>query len=407
MYPRWQKKLVLEAMKTRRVVLLSGIRQCGKTTLARDLMDNEMEYRTLDDVGLRKAAENDPQAFVKRIDRPLIIDEVQRVPDLLLAIKMAVDEDTRPGQYLLTGSTNIQSIPSVRESLAGRITKLRLRPLSQGELHEISHTFLKRAFRQELKTPEQHYDRDALIDAASVGGFPEARLLEDHAQRGWHKDYIESILDRDLQDITKIRDQDAMRELVNVTAAWSSKFINLNAIGSHLSIRSATLRSYLNALEALYIIDRVRPWTKTDYDRVGKADKLFFADSGLMFSLLDWHKDQVRFDSYRLGKLIETFAYNELSAHVDADRDQYTLKHYRDRQQREIDFMIERNDGALLMIEVKAGSNIANKDFKHMRWFKENIAPDRSCVGLVLHTGKHAASFGDDMWMVPFGALWT
>ena len=288
MYPRWQKKLILEAMKTRRVLLLSGARQCGKTVLARELMDSDMDYRNLDSIGLRQAAENDPQSFVKRSDRPLIIDEVQRVPDLLLAIKMAVDEDTRPGQYLLTGSANIQSLPGVRESLAGRITKLRLRPLSQGELHGVLPSFLEAAFKQELKTPAKHYDRDALIDMACLGGFPEARLLEGRVRRRWHKDYIESILERDLRDITKIHDQDAMRELVKITAAWSSKFINFSAIGSSLAIHRQTLRSHLNALEALYIIDRVRPWVKTDYDRVGKVDKLFFADSAMMFSLLDW-----------------------------------------------------------------------------------------------------------------------
>ena len=405
-YPRWQKENIQEAMTSRRVLLLSGVRQCGKTTLAKELVDEDTEYRTLDDLTLKQAAEDDPHGFVKHSKRTLIIDEVQRVPDLLPAIKKAVDDDTRAGQYLLTGSTNIQALPGAQESLAGRITKLRLRPLTQGELQKTTPHFIDRAFSGALETPAIHYDKDALIEMAGAGGFPEALLLDGRRRKRWHTDYINAILERDLRDITRIHRLNQMQELVRILAAWSSKFMNATQIGSTLSLKNQALNAYINALEALYLIERVKPWTRTDYDRVGKQEKLFMTDSGLMASLLGWHLDQVRFDTDRAGKLIETFAFNELAAQIDAADGLYELWHYRDRQQREIDFLIERDDGAMIGVEIKSGSNISAKDFKHLKWFKNTLAGDRSFAGILLYSGEHIASFGENMHAVPFGSLW-
>lgn len=406
-YDRWQKENIIEAMNTRRVLLLSGARQCGKTTLAKELVNDDTEYRTLDDITLRKAAENDPHGFVKHNKKTLIIDEVQRVPDLLPAIKKVVDENTRSGQYLLTGSTNIQSLPEVQESLAGRITKLRLRPLTQGEQVKSSPKFLEKAFLGTLEQPNNHYDKDALIEMAITGGYPEAILLEGRKRKRWHTDYIDAILERDLRDITRIHRLDQMQELIRILAAWSSKFMNTTQIGSTLSLKSQSLNSYINALEALYLIERVKPWIKTDYDRVGKQDKLFMTDSGLMASLLNWNIDQIRFDTDRSGKLIETFAFNEIISQINANDDLYKLWHYRDRQQREIDFIIEDENGATIGIEIKSGTNIGANDFKHLKWFKENMAKDKSFKGIILYSGEHIASFGEDMTAVPFGSLWV
>jgi len=405
-YPRWQKNNIREITKARRVLLLSGPRQCGKTTLARELVDDDTEYRTLDDVTLRKAAENDPHGFVKHDKRTLIIDEVQHVPDLLLAIKKVVDEDTRPGQYLLTGSANVQAIPSVRESLAGRISKLRLRPLSQGEKQNVGPDFLDHAFNGNINNPIHHSDKDALLELACTGGYPEAMLLGQRARKRWHTDYIEAILEHDLKDITKIHRHDAMKDLIRILAAWSSKFMNVSQIGTGLSVQKQALHSYINALEALFLVERVRAWTRTDYDRVGKQDKLFMTDSGLMASLLNWNIEQIRFDDDRSGKIIETFAHNELAALVDCTDGLYELMHYRDRQQREIDFIIEREDGALLGIEIKSGSNLGNRDFRHLKWFRDNLAGDRAFTGIILYSGEHMASFGENMLAVPFGAMW-
>ena len=406
-YPRWQKETLNHLMQERRVLLLTGPRQSGKTTLARELESEQVEYRTLDDSTLREAAKSDPQGFVKRRTKTLIIDEAQQVPSLLPAIKKAVDEDTRPGQYLLTGSANIQSLATVRESLAGRIAKIRLRPLAFGEVNKKNPQFIESAFERSFTNKHTHYDRDALLEVAFRGGFPESLTLQDRARKRWHTDYVNAILERDLQDIARIHRKNTVKDLVDVLAAWSGKFMDISAIGAGLSIKRPTIESYINALESLFLVERVFPWTKTDYDRVGKQSKLFMADSGLMASLLRWNIDQVRFDSGRSGKFIETFAFNEIMAQVDPGDGLYELFHYRDREKPEIDFLIEREDNALLGLEIKAGSAIDKNDFKHMRWFKNNIAKNRLFTGIVLYTGKDPVSFGDGMWAVPFDLLWT
>lgn len=406
-YSRWQKETVEKALKTRRVLLLSGARQCGKTTLAKQLAVKDAAYRTLDDLAMKQLAENDPQGFVKHTDKMLIIDEIQRVPELLSAIKLVVDENTEPGQYLLTGSANIQSLPGVQESLAGRIRKVRLRPLSQGELLGAEPHFLEKAFKQSFsKANKSIYDRKAMLEIAFRGGFPEAVKLAASERSQWHRDYITALLERDLVDIAHITRHAAMRELVKTLAAWSGKFMDISAIGAGLSIRRPTIESYINALEALYMIERVQPWVRTDYERIGKQEKLYMTDSGLMVSILRWRMAQVELDSDRSGKLIETFIFNELSAQIDACNGKYELFHYRDREQREIDFLIEREDHALLGIEIKAGSAISTNDFKHLKWFKDNIAKKRPFLGIVLYSGALSGSMGDNLWAVPFGALW-
>ncbi|MCY3827093.1 MAG: ATP-binding protein [Candidatus Dadabacteria bacterium] len=406
-YFRWQRDTLKKALETRRVLLLCGARQCGKTTLAKELVSRHIAYRTLDDPAVRQIAETDPRGFVKHSGSTLIIDEVQRAPDLLSAIKIRVDEDTRPGQYLLTGSADIQSSPGVRESLAGRIRKVRLRPLTYGEILGASPDFLDRAFRQDFRHPDRAYDRDAMLDISFGGGFPEAIMLGDTERRLWHRDYADALVERDLRDLGRIQRRDAMSELIHTLAAWSGKFMDISSIGAGLSIARSTVETYINALEALYIVERVRAWKRTDYARAGQRPRLFMTDSGLMSSILDWDRQQVRMDADRSGKLIETFMFNEIAAQVDANAGRYSLFHYRDREKREIDFLIEREDRALLGIEIKAGSAIGTNDFKNLSWFKKNIARDRKFTGIVLYSGELTGSMGDGLWAVPFGTVWN
>ncbi len=406
-YPRWQEKQVKDRLRTRRVVMLVGSRQCGKTTLAKKIATKDMEYRTLDNQVDRELARTDPNHFVRHKARTLIIDEVQKVPDLLSAIKQAVDDDTRPGQYLLTGSANIQNLPSVRESLAGRVSKVRLRQLSQGEIIGKETKFFDLAFAQKFKPSKIIHDRNAIVTMALKGGFPEALAANEKDRRLWHQDYVDALIERDLQDIQHITRQDAMHKLVRILAAWSGKFIDISAIGTGLSIGRPTLYSYINALENLYVIERVSPWTRTDYDRVGKQEKLFMSDTGLMASVLKWDVNQVQNNPDRIGKVVETFAFNEIATLIDSADGAYQLFHYRDREKREIDFLVEREDEELLGIEVKFSSSIQKSDFKHLQWFRDHLAKDRRFIGMVLYTGTTVGSMGDKMWAVPLSMLWS
>lgn len=407
---RFQIPSILEAMKTRRVLLLNGPRQCGKTTLAKHIGKHvgaeKIIYRTLDDVGLSKAAENDPHGFVKHTEGMMIIDEIQKVPSLLPAIKKSVDEHTRYGQFLLTGSANINALPSVNESLAGRIQKIRLRTLTQAEIVGSNVNFLERAFSEDFSSQPFYEDKRQILDYCFRGGYPEAIRLSPETRQLWHQDYIEALLERDLKEITKIHRYDAMQDLVKVLCSWTGKFLDISAIGAHLSIRRQTLESYMNALEILYLIERIPAWVKTDYQRVGRRPKLFVTDCGLVCSLLRWRIDQVFLDSDRSGKIIENFVYTELATHIDVSKGQYSLYHFRDRAHREIDFLIEREDGGLLGIEIKAGSGISMHDFNHLYWFQHNLACKKKFVGIVLYTGEQTVSFGPSLWAVPLASLW-
>ncbi len=408
-YKRWQSKSVKEALKHRRVIILAGARQCGKTTLAQEISTSDSIYRTLDSVQMLEASLADPEGFVAHGDELMIIDEVQRSPLLLQAVKKDVDENKNYGRFLLTGSANIQSLPGVTESLAGRVTKIRLRPLSMGEIHDKEPEFIDNAFKGKFKinASEKNYNKDDYLRLALIGGYPEANALPATKAPKWHQDYIQALIERDLKDIINIRRKDAMYKLLQVLAAWSTKEINVQAIGASLSIERPTLESYINALEALYLIDRVQAWTHTDYEGARKKDKLLLSDTGLMASILRWTFDQVQMDGDRNGKLIETFVYQQLISIIEAKGNECTLYHYRDAAKREIDFLIENDNGDILGIEVKAGSAIQKSHFKHLEWFKNNTAKNTRFYGIVFYTGQDVLSFGDGMWAVPMSSLWT
>lgn len=408
-YIRWQFSIVKKALKSRRILILEGARQCGKTTLAKQLAAADTIYRTLDDVTLLAAAQADPRGFIAHDKNLMIIDEIQRAPILLQALKQDVDVNQKFGRFLLTGSANIQSLANVSESLAGRVRKIRLRPLAQGEILASKPNFLKQAFAENFKISKNRAGKtkDDYIKIALRGGYPEALRAKEKEAKRWYKDYLNALIERDLKDIINIKRHDSMHKLLEVLAAWSSKFMDISAIGSNLSLTRPTIESYINALEALYLIERVRPWSKTDYDRVSKQDKLFMTDTGLMSAILRWQFDKVCLDGEKNGKLIETFIFTELAAIIDSQEEEYQLFHYRDREQHEIDFIIENEGGDILGIEVKAGSVVNSDSFKHLKWFKEKMAKKQKFIGVVFYTGENIVSFGEGLWAVPIDVMWV
>lgn len=409
MLKRWQEKSIKSALNSRRVVIISGSRQCGKTTTSKVMSNKNSIYRTLDDTTLLEAAKNDPHGFVKLPKKEtgtMIIDEVQRVPELITAIKKAVDENTRYGQYLITGSVNIQTLPTVKESLAGRVKKIRLRPLTQGEILKKEPQFLNRLKKHDFLN-NNHYDKEKISDLIFKGGFPEPLSYKNTTERiSWYKDYINTVIEFDLHDIANIKRQDSLKELAGIIASFSSKFIDKSKITASMGIANQTLDSYLAVLENTYIIDKLSPWLKTDYERVNKQSKYFITDTGLMISLLNWKKEDLLLDADKSGKIFETFVYNQLIAQVELENDKYELYHYRDREKREIDFIVQDTDNNLFGIEVKSGSSVTKEQFKHMKWFKENLTKGKPFTGIVLYTGEHVIPFGENMIAVPMNNLW-
>lgn len=406
MYKRWQENGIKSALNTRKVVILSGSRQCGKTTTSKAMTDRQSVYRTLDDYTLLQAAQNDPQGFIKLSKGTMIIDEVQRVPELITAIKKAVDENTRYGQYLITGSVNIQTLPTVRESLAGRVKKIRLRPLTQGEILKKSPKFLQRLKKQNFIN-NNSYDKEKISEMIFKGGFPEPMQMKSAQMRkSWYKDYIETIIEYDLHNISNIRRQDSLKELIKIIASFSSKFIDKSKITASLGIANQTLDSYLGVLENTYLVDKLSPWLKTDCERVNKQSKYFMTDTGFMASLLNWKADDMLLNADKSGKIFETFVYNELIAQIELKDDEYELYHYRDRERREIDFIIQDENNNIYGIEVKAGSSVTKDRFKHLTWFKNNLAKNKNFSGIVLYTGEQVVPFGNNLLAVPMNNLW-
>ena len=389
-----------------RVLLLIGARQTGKTTLTQELVSPSVDFVTLDNQATQNLAISDFDGFVQHDQDMLIIDEIQRVPELLLSIKMAVDTNTRPGQYLLTGSANVPTLPQVKESLAGRTAFIRLRSLTQGEIAGATPDFIARCFEPDFKRYYETYGRDEIIEIGLRGGFAEVLDSPGPTRSRWHRNYVSAILAKELKDLTGIRRHKMMQELMLICAAWSSKYPDIQKISKKLHSKPSTIKDYLSYLEMLFVIDLLPPWTNSDYSRIGKRTKLFMADSGLMASLLRYRFSRIRTQPDAVGKLVETLVYNELAAQVDLQPEVYSMSHYRDHDNREIDFLIEENGGRILGIEVKAGGNFSQDDFKHLRWFQNNLAEDRPFTGVVLHTGSAAGSMGGGMWAVPIGSMW-
>jgi hypothetical protein len=405
-YIRWAKNIVEHALKTRRVIIISGARQVGKTTLAEQAVTENAIFRTLDNTTFLPVALQDPVGFLEHDSKTLVIDEIQKAPILLPEIKRIVDKDNAPGQFVLTGSSDVRGNPNIKESLAGRVKNIRLRGLTEGEIRGVKPRFIERLFALDFPSQILGCSKSAVLKIALRGSYPEVLNFEKQDRKDWYKDYLNALIEHDLKDIASIKNEDALRQIIKILSAWSSKYMDAKGICSSCGLSKPTLDEYISLIERLYICERLRPWTSTDYDMVGRTDKIYMTDTGLMAANLGWHYDTVALDADRYGKLIETLVFNELSAQIDLNND-YTLHHYRDRRDREIDFIIENEQGDMVAVEVKGGSHVAQDDFKHIKWFKENLVKDRRFVGVILYSGENTIRFGENLYAVPTAALWT
>lgn len=403
MIRRWLESDIQSAMQSRRGVFLTGARQTGKTTLASMLNLAKVKRVTLDNEGSRTAAQYDPISFVERGEnQTLIIDEVQKAVGLLDAVKMRLDNDQSKGQYLLTGSSNLRFSKAVKDSLAGRLATIRLRPMTLAEQRGRNPSFLEKAF-QGIFVPVDSLDKKSVVHQAFIGGYPEQLDFSIHERRRWFKDYITDLLTKDVKDITEIRKVDVLKDVAIWLLAHSAQFFTLEDLCTRSGISKITAENYLEVLRALYMFDRIPAWAKSDYDRIGKRAKWVACDTGLMASALRWNEDEVLEDSQCNGKLVETWVYNQLVAQADL-HGEYEITQYRDKDKREIDFLVENDRGELLGIEVKAGALVGNEDLKHLRWFAENLAKSKF-HGIVMYAGNEVMSFGDGMYAVPLSCL--
>lgn len=406
-YRRWMEQSVMQALEIWRIVSIAGARQCGKTTLSGLLPQSGITCRSLDEAMYLRAAKEDPATFLHHEPgQTLFIDEIQKAPVLLPAIKRIVDSSNAPGQFLLTGSANLHAIPEATESLAGRLHSARLRTLSEGEIRGNAPSFPAMAFAGDFPARLESGGKSEIASLAFRGGYPEPVRIAAAKRATWHRDYLDRLLRHDISEVTEIRRLDKLRAMFTFLAARSSKFINISEIAAALEISKISAENYIAALEAMFLFDRVEAWSPRDYDRAIKRPKWFIGDTGLMCATLKWRQDDVLFDSDRCGKLVESWVYHELAAATEA-LDGFSIFHYRDRDKREIDFILESGDGDLVGIEVKAGSLVGVDDFRHMDWFADKIGDRRMKRSIVLYSGTDTLSFGKNRLAVPLAALYS
>ena len=403
MIRRWIERDLLDALGARRGVHLTGARQTGKTTLTKMLELPDSKRLSLDNDTQLDAARLSPADFVDRGGlKTLIIDEIQKVPELLNAIKVNVDRDNARSQYLLTGSANLRFVKAVKDSLAGRFATVRLRTLTVAEANGNAPDFLGRAFKGQFSANCGEFTKKDVLHAAFTCGYPEQMELSAKERRRWHRGYLADLMSRDVKDVTEIRKVETLSQMAEWLMAHTAQFFSVDEMCAKLSVAKVTAETYMDTLKALYLFDRLPAWGKSEYDRAGKRPKWVAADTGLVASVLRWNEPDMVL-APESGKFIESWVYHEIAAQADASGD-YEISHYRDRYGREIDYIVENDIGELLGIEVKAGSRVGPEDFKHMKWFGANLCT-HSFVGIVLYTGAEVLSFGERLYAVPMACL--
>jgi hypothetical protein len=398
--------LLQEALGDTPAVLINGPRQSGKTTLARQCGE-DMPYLSLDDATRLSAARADPQGFIRQIDRA-IIDEIQRAPELLLALKLSIDSDRRPGRFLLTGSANVMSLPTIADSLAGRIEVHALLPLSNAEIAGREPNFLERAQAQDWSAPAREDVPgvgDALVLHVLAGGYPEMRSRATPRRRqAWAQAYLTTLVERDIQDVARIEEAARIPQLMAILAMMSGQLLNLSQIGGQLGLNVHTAEKYIGILEKLFLVRRLPAWGRNELSRLVKTPKLHFLDAGLHSALVRANADLLRNERNRFGPILESWVFGELLKIASLAPGQWFLSHYRDKDQVEVDFVLESPLRSIIGIEVKASATVTAGDFKGLRRLREHCK-DAFVSGIVLYDGPSALPFGDGLWAVPLGWL--
>jgi len=407
---------LIDAIQDTPVVFLRGARQTGKSTLARHLVEEGYfeDYVTLDEATVLAAAGTNAQAFIDGLRGRVVVDEVQRAPDIFLAIKRSVDKDRRPGRFLLTGSADILLLPHVSESLAGRIEIITLLPFSQGEMAGRDDRFVDAVFGDDL--PESALDRvltsgeseaePDLLGRALRGGYPEVLTRHDERRRrSWFESYITTMLQRDVRDLAAVDRISDLPRLLQLVAARTAGLVNYAEISRASGLPQTTLKRYLTLLESTFLLWEIPAYSTNISKRLVRSPKLMLGDSGLAAHLSGITRDRLITQRHLLGPLLETFVATELRKQISWSAVWPSLYHFRTQTGQEVDLVLEAPDGRLVGIEVKASGSVTEGDFKGLRALAEQQA--KFVRGIVLYDGDRTVHFEDRMIAVPFPALWT
>ncbi|MEX2447799.1 MAG: ATP-binding protein [Solirubrobacterales bacterium] len=397
------------ALEDTRVVMILGARQVGKSTLAEEVAMQERGRQILsfDTAATREAAERDPKGFVAGLSGPALIDEVQRVPDILLEIKHAVDQDQRPGRFLLTGSANVFTAPKVRDALTGRAEFIRLWPLAQTEIERTATNLVDALFAGD---PPQirgaPVGREAFVARVAAGGYPQARRRADpKRRRAWFSSYVESLIERDLRDLASAQKLVEVPRLLRLIASRAGGLYVPGSISQRIGLDAKTVKSYVQLLETVFLVRVLPAWRPGLGAREVAHGKACVVDSGLLAHLLNASERRISEDDQISGPILESFAAMELLRQLEWSEVGAGLYHYR-RGRQEIDLLLESPEQEVVALEVKAAATIRAGDWVAL----ERLRDDRGSsfkAGVVLHTGDQTLPLGDRLWALPISALWA
>lgn len=406
MFKRTIKPIIEDALNRSPIVLITGARQTGKTTLAKEIgAQKNYHYVTFDDIRYLAAAQSDPTGFIAGLPKPVILDEVQRVPDIFLAIKKDVDENRKPGRYLLTGSANPLMIPRLGDAFVGRMEIFTLYPLSQGELLGRRECFIDNVFKQEPISSRAPVIRKDLLEKIVVGGYPLMQNISEHARESWINSYITTLLQRDVQDLAQISGLTEFPNLLRILATRTSNLLNVAELSRSSGIATSTLHRYITLLEALFIISFIQPWHANLGKRLVKSPKTSFIDTGILTFLLGATTERLLADSMLVGNILENFVATELRKQATWSQERVNLYHFRTQTGIEVDMILENSAGKLIALEVKASETVGANDFKGLKYLQEE-AQDKFIQGIVLYTGDATIPFGKNLFALPISSLW-
>lgn len=412
---RWAEAEYRLAETIFKAVIFSGVRQCGKTTLMRECLPHDAAYVSLDKKNLRQAAEEAPGGFLQQYRglSCLAIDEVQKVPALFSEIKAFADESPRLRQFLLSGSSNYKTMPTIHESMAGRLGEVRLRPMTEGEIQGHPSRFVDRVCSGDICSTLSAADcsKRLILEKALRGGFPQVLQMQGEQRDYWYEAYVGSLVTRDLLELGDFRKPQYMRMLLQQCAASSSRKVNVSVMSAAMETNRPTVLQYLAALQTMFLVELLPAWQNKITRRVASTPKLMLCDSGLMAYLTDLGsvdaaltgEDKAKTDL--VGNLIETWVYQQLIPITDLGR-KWKLYHFRNASGKEIDFILENRNGDLVCLEVKASEGVKAEHFKKLRWFREQFGKERRIWSVVLYTGHDVLRYGDNEYALPMAYLW-